>query len=254
MMKLSEAISLGATLRPQAYGTSSMIVGDTIWTCALGGAAEAAGLIKITGTVVKPGMMDIREHFPILNTMWVSPGAFGVCSLCDTIIRLNDSFHWTRELIAQWVESVENRLEQQVAPQPVEWRTEEAAGFADFPTGPKLVGAQEFESRFSEEKLALQASAAIRIGLTPISGGTPRNRTVYGCFANNPLTICYLRPLGGRSRIRTLTCYRGSVFETDCRPCSATFRNWWAGRGSNSHAEALVSKTNVSAYSTTGPN
>lgn len=82
-MKLSEAIRLGALLHPQCFDT--MVLhndsGSVVGTCALGAAAEAG---------FKLHTVDIL--------------------LRSKITRLNDRAGWTRERIADWVESFEPTL------------------------------------------------------------------------------------------------------------------------------------------------
>jgi hypothetical protein len=85
-LKLSEAIRLGAMLRPQDFGQYHSPLG----TCALG-AAEDAGF-----------------DFAVLRipNMWRTCPGCGVQA--DTvrylIVHMNDRHRWTREQIAAWVE------------------------------------------------------------------------------------------------------------------------------------------------------
>ena len=87
--KLSQAIRLGATFRPQCTGEFS----DSVGTCALGAAMEAVGL--------EPKMCyykELRRRFPVLgNSYW----SF---TLAGKITRLNDNGQ-TREQIADWLEA-----------------------------------------------------------------------------------------------------------------------------------------------------
>lgn len=98
-MKLSTAIRLGAMLKPQGFGKYL----EDEATCALGAALDARGVF---GTHFRES-----ELFPII--LILSPG----CPICDersyggdvgsTIFHLNDDHLWTRERIADWVETVE---------------------------------------------------------------------------------------------------------------------------------------------------
>lgn len=98
-MKLSEAIRLGAMLKPQSFYDYEIAGG----TCAIGAALDAIGALS--------SFDDDAEFFPILRReqrdvqcpacrQWLSY-ASGV------IVHLNDAHHWTRERIADWVETVE---------------------------------------------------------------------------------------------------------------------------------------------------
>ena len=102
-MKLSEAIRLGAMLRPQGTNSKSMLWWvDERGTCALGAALHAQGL---RGEFV----FDlIREAHPWIRVRGPN------CPICqvkyrvyETIYHLNDKHLWTREQIAGWVESIE---------------------------------------------------------------------------------------------------------------------------------------------------
>jgi hypothetical protein len=104
-MRLSEAIRLGAMNRPQAYG--SYFEKETNRTCALGAALDAIGLLALSG-----GDQQLYVAFPLLNLQGVpSPCGCVLVIFADTlggrITHLNDHHHWTRERIADWVESVE---------------------------------------------------------------------------------------------------------------------------------------------------
>lgn len=103
MMKLSEAIRLGSTLAPQAFGNFKHGGG----TCALGAAWEAVcGDIGV-------GILDLPSD-------WSWTGRTSVeCPACDApsgsvtrvITHLNDDHRWTREAIADWVKTLEDRME-----------------------------------------------------------------------------------------------------------------------------------------------
>lgn len=109
-MKLSDAIRLGAMLRPQDYGELT-----GIGSCVLQAAAEAIGSYPTYGVAL--------ERWDWITT---EVGAPLCCpSGCGTISQspqwmmashLNDYHHWTRERIADWVASIEP----QEAPAPAE--------------------------------------------------------------------------------------------------------------------------------------
>lgn len=110
-MKLSEAIRAGAKMRPQSFGRMfGFTEGDAYGSCALGGAFESLCGVphfdehKMTGF--------LTQRFPILDARAEIPTHPGVpCSLRLGIMMLNDNSKWSREAIAEWVETVENSLE-----------------------------------------------------------------------------------------------------------------------------------------------
>lgn len=103
-MTLSEGIRLGAMLKPHG-------VHFLLWegrTCALGAAAEAAGVrLKPRQTVITD---DMCEVYPIL-----AAESRQICPACDSsrpgvasvVVHLNDIHYWTREQIADHVETIE---------------------------------------------------------------------------------------------------------------------------------------------------
>lgn len=105
-MRLSEAIRIGAKLRPQT--TAGEYIEPHGGSCALGAAYEAIA----DGDDVLEDVCDdeLEEAFPILrdsepsvacpscaNTVHMSP--------MGLIVHLNDTHKWTREQIADWVET-----------------------------------------------------------------------------------------------------------------------------------------------------
>ncbi len=113
-MKLSEAIRLGAMLRPQAFHTEY----DDEGSCAIGAAFEAVGLRSF----LEAGLKDDQDPW-----VW-SNHTFARCPACNKrdevtslIQELNDGHRWTREAIADWVEIIEN-----AQPAPVKVQPEEA--------------------------------------------------------------------------------------------------------------------------------
>lgn len=123
-MKLSEAIRLGAMLKPQAFGE----VNSSKGTCALGAAFEAAGLPIQYGAAV--GGLNTRSHLgPAMCHVIVPQAWFDLleqqvvtCPECsfnnaisEVIPHLNDHHKWTRERIADWVATIEAQQEQQQA-------------------------------------------------------------------------------------------------------------------------------------------
>lgn len=94
-MRLSEAIRLGAMLKPQGFeGTGSR---QCPATCAYGAALDAIS----------------RDGFPSDIWPWIDQTLFQ-CPACDQkhgmyiIPHLNNDHRWTRERIADWVETLES--------------------------------------------------------------------------------------------------------------------------------------------------
>ena len=102
-MRLSEAIRLGAMATTQGYGPLSITNEDA--PCAIGAALLAVG--KQAG------------RYDALDEQW--PFAYDVkvqCPACemrdfvaDVLWHLNDTHKWTRERIADWVETIERRAD-----------------------------------------------------------------------------------------------------------------------------------------------
>lgn len=112
-MKLSEAIRLGAMLGPQLYGRTR---DDGLGSCALGAALLAIG---------DEGQLytDAMGYWPLLMEPAPSvPEAiakeFGESApiILSVIRGLNDYSRWTREQIADWVETIEKEHAREVFP------------------------------------------------------------------------------------------------------------------------------------------
>jgi hypothetical protein len=99
-MKLSEAIRLGAMLKPQGFGSFNT---NKSTSCALGAAANAVGIT----------CQELCLFFPILKKRVKHPmTVFHVRRRIFCLIYyLNDSSRWTREQIADWVETIESAQE-----------------------------------------------------------------------------------------------------------------------------------------------
>jgi hypothetical protein len=103
-MKLSEAILLGSTLRPQIKGH---LFADGR-SCALGAAAEAIG----SEPKDCPSSWEfVRREWPWTQALsFLCPACWrprGTRTALDLIMHLNDFHGWTRQLTAGWVASVE---------------------------------------------------------------------------------------------------------------------------------------------------
>ncbi len=96
-LRLSEAMRLGAMLKPQGFEILRDALGRT---CALGAAGEAVG------------HLHLRAIYPILDLPATCPvHGFRGFRLIDAIVSLNDVHCWTRERIADWIEAEFERPE-----------------------------------------------------------------------------------------------------------------------------------------------
>ncbi len=110
-MKLSEAIRLGAMLRPQAF--FRLFDRGNGGTCAMGAAADAIGALDhqlncYTSDFKSKRPNEWRSLFgvnPLCPTCAMTHG-----SVCEVIVCLNNDQRWSREQIADWVETVEATL------------------------------------------------------------------------------------------------------------------------------------------------
>lgn len=103
-MKLSEAIRLGAMLRPQGYYAMS----DDGRTCAYGAAYEAVGFV-IDDETRWPAAELIYATFPLIAVLTMPCPECGQDAPAPGMVvtHLNDRHRWTREDIADWVETIE---------------------------------------------------------------------------------------------------------------------------------------------------
>ena len=113
MMKLSDAIRLGAMLKPQAFGDYT----DGRGTCAWGAANEAIGVAAdddgdLTGPWLALCCADVS--CPSCGGRYgsIDPGGDGCPRVATLIAHLNDHHRWTREQIADWVATIEAQQEQ----------------------------------------------------------------------------------------------------------------------------------------------
>lgn len=116
-MKLSEAIRLGAMLKPQAFNSSGRE-----GSCALRAAADASGLQDDLHSLL--AYEGLKRRYPVL----LRP--VPACPVCwcwgtedahvlDIVWHLNDSHRWTRERIADWVATVEPAEPSEIVESPV---------------------------------------------------------------------------------------------------------------------------------------
>lgn len=138
MMSLPDAIRLGAMNAPQGYGRLLTIQRSLTLqpglehpgvlikrsTCALGAACDALGMLATPQFPYGPPTSDraideLEALYPQLLTVDVPCPACGDGDriLLSIIVHLNDDHRWTRERIADWVETLETPVE--VGSEPV---------------------------------------------------------------------------------------------------------------------------------------
>ena len=97
-LRLSEAIRLGATIRPQAFRT--LVTDDG--ACALGAALLAVGARP------EEAVRSALNRWPWASTVSADcPGCGRSRTVFRVITHLNDRHRWTREQIATWVAGIE---------------------------------------------------------------------------------------------------------------------------------------------------
>lgn len=113
-MRLSEAIRLGATMRPQSVGH---FLDDDGASCAQGAALDAVGRLSESATECRYAMSELwpwsyySQHIVgTLKGVTCPDGGGHMCryyaddSINGIIAHLNNEHRWTRERIADWVE------------------------------------------------------------------------------------------------------------------------------------------------------
>lgn len=119
-LRLSEAIRLGAMAVPEVHGPAYRRGSDgrVCGVCAIGAAMFAAGLIpesRRTWLPVSHMDPEVSAAFPLLLADVTNPVTESPSYVRAIVIGLFERHNWTRERIADWVESIEA---QQDAAQP----------------------------------------------------------------------------------------------------------------------------------------
>ena len=107
-MKLSEAMKLGAMLRPQVKHIRHGLDG----TCALGAIEDAindmAAILSTPYSYELPeGYTTAEDEFPFLSEEAIHPVLGYKGEVNGIIADLNNHHGWTRERIADWVATIE---------------------------------------------------------------------------------------------------------------------------------------------------
>lgn len=99
-LKLSEAMRLGAMMKPQGHGD---LVAEPGGTCAIGAALDACGVALSAASLV-----DAYDRWELTNRPCKHPVHGGEhWDVLNVIVDLNDLHRWTREEIADWIATIE---------------------------------------------------------------------------------------------------------------------------------------------------
>jgi hypothetical protein len=103
-MRLSEAIRLGAMLKPQGFGATVMRSRHVETSCTLRAACDALGV-----DVSEYPYGEMAARYPFLRGLPCPAcgGTDGGHTGVYVVFHLNDVHKWTRERIADWVATVE---------------------------------------------------------------------------------------------------------------------------------------------------
>jgi hypothetical protein len=105
-IKLSDAIKLGAMLKPQGRGADSISSADE--SCAIGAALDACG-VPVSQRLGRFGYVEanMRWHFLFDMRDRCCPECGLVANVMDIIWHLNDVHKLTREAIADFIATIE---------------------------------------------------------------------------------------------------------------------------------------------------
>lgn len=113
-LRLSEAMRLGAMLKPQAFGVFHSWRSQG--TCAQGAALDAVGELMFYAGAAFAMKMAMYRLFPILRCSGECPGCQKHFEKLRHVVRhLNNDHRWSRERIADWVSTIEQEHERQQA-------------------------------------------------------------------------------------------------------------------------------------------
>ena len=118
MLRLSEAIRLGAMMLPEVHGPMFGKRDDQICgACAIGTALYAVGtMADRMRWVINSSLSEFSRHWPWTKEYRIHPIDGIKLSACHIIVTLFEMHHWTREQIADWVETIEPREVEEAKP------------------------------------------------------------------------------------------------------------------------------------------
>lgn len=101
-MKLSEAIRLGAMLKPQGFDHYE----EDGHTCAVGAARDAGGDKAHAQWIQLEA--QLKGRCPLCGPVYTEDELFGTYTPVSVVPHLNDFHRWSREQIADWVQTIED--------------------------------------------------------------------------------------------------------------------------------------------------
>lgn len=108
-MKLSDAMRLGATFRAQAFGLLFVENKDGgIDSCALGAVCEVHGMQPVLDQQLPEWLFDTYPELDNVHTICPVSLCYATDSrsILSVIVHLNDHHQWSREAIADWLDSI----------------------------------------------------------------------------------------------------------------------------------------------------
>lgn len=127
-LAFSEAMRLGAMLKPQMFGamfrrqTDIAAPGDVLGlrrlpdaSCAVGGALDAVGLQRAFREMDAGEFKALVDLWPVLFKPAMCPACGISGAVVNIAMHLNDHHRWTRERTADWVATIEARPAQFLA-------------------------------------------------------------------------------------------------------------------------------------------
>jgi hypothetical protein len=110
-VELSEAIRIGAQKRPQGHWDFFTVEDGQVLSCALGAAFEGIANYDADPAGYRTVYRKLNECFSAtLDAPTQCPVChFSTVEVRKIIVHLNDTHRWTREAIADWVETIEKQ-------------------------------------------------------------------------------------------------------------------------------------------------
>lgn len=115
-MKMSQAMRKGAAIRPKCEAAYFFDDGNVVKSCALGAALEGSGQMDPTQYGQSRGPIQLRDFFEVPyfgitgkqcpHAECAQSKGYGHSSIETIVMCLNDDCGWSREEIADWLESI----------------------------------------------------------------------------------------------------------------------------------------------------
>jgi hypothetical protein len=156
-MKLSEAMRAGAKMGAKAIEIRHTYDGGS---CALGAVEDAIGRMDSAEgryRILMRTMEDLGIEFPCKGTSCAKPGHYYIENfpfLNTAVATLNNYCGWSREAIAEWIETIEKKLESSAA------ADEAKAGSPERGGSHEALTTDEGVAPVGSERLTTQATSA----------------------------------------------------------------------------------------------